>query len=649
MTTKILVKKKRARLEVGKSLHNQAKKIKDMKINNSQEEDLEASSSFLFDEEPFFVDEDAPKPVNDSPVQDHIPKTKAQRVAERIEKIRNKISSSDLKSNRVVEADETKIETPSKDILKDKKTPLPKSPVDAMDYFEDIPSTQAHNVKIESFDDFCLSKPLIKAIRELGYTKPTPIQQAAIPIALTGRDVCGGAETGSGKTAAFLLPVLERLLRKRSDAPSAIRVLVLLPTRELAVQCFEAANNLARYCGISGKVRLALAAGGLPLKPQEAALRTLPDIVVATPGRLIDHVRNSAGVQLADIEILVLDEADRLLEDGFSTEVDEIIRMCGGSAKKRQTLLFSASMTDNVQRLVRLALRRPVRVLCDSSTAITRLLQQDFCRVRSDSEEVRSAILLALLKRTCCDRTIVFVPTKQLAHKIRILLGLADLKAAEIHGDLSQTERLESLNDFKAGKTDILVATDVAARGLDIPGVQNVVNWSMPVSYNAYLHRVGRTARAGHHGLAITLVGEPDRQQLKLVIANSVQPVRHRLLPPAILEEHVSLVQKLKIPLDELLEEELAEREMDAAEREIKRAENILSHRDEIHSRPARTWFQNENQRAISKKNDSVPENIQNDSYDDLDHDDDIDNLDQSVAKPRPSKVKPSKNSKKRS
>lgn len=452
---------------------------------------------------------------------------------------------------------------------------------------------------VKSFGELNLSKPLLKALTEMGFSKPTPIQAAAIPVALAGRDLCGGAETGSGKTAAFLLPILERLLQGRHQAAQT-RVLILLPTRELAVQCHEVALKLCKY---ASRIQVALAAGGLPVKPQEAALRARPDMVIGTPGRIIDHLANAPGFDLDRLEILVLDEADRMLEEGFEDELNQILEQLGNHGQ-RQTMLFSASLDDNIQSLMRLALRKPVRLQLDSSMAIARRLTQEFVRVRGEgAEEDRLVLLAALAVRTCSQRCIVFLPTKELTHRCRILFGLLGLAAAELHGGLSQPERLASLNRFKEGKVTHLLCTDVAARGIDVQGVESVLNYSMPVKYQQYLHRVGRTARAGQKGRSISLVGEgADRKMLKLLQKNSTESLKHRLIPASVISQYRQMIADLQPDLKRLLEEELVDRQLEKAEEEVKRAENLMKHGDEIKARPAREWFQSSKQKDRSKR-----------------------------------------------
>ncbi|KAH9898412.1 DEAD-domain-containing protein [Cubamyces lactineus] len=445
-----------------------------------------------------------------------------------------------------------------------------------------------------SFLSMNLSRPIIKSLTSLGFTTPTPIQAATIPVALLGKDVVGNAVTGSGKTAAFIIPMLERLMyRDRGKKAAATRCLVLVPTRELAVQCFEVGTKLAAHTDI----RFALVVGGLSLKSQEATLRTRPDVVIATPGRLIDHLRNSPSFMLDALDILVLDEADRMLEDGFHDELTEIIKSCPTS---RQTMLFSATMTDSVDELVKMSLNKPVRLFVDPKRATARGLLQEFVRVRAGKEAERSALLVALCKRTFKSRVIIFFRSKKLAHQMRIVFGLLDMKCDELHGDLSQEQRLKALQQFRDGHVDYLMATDLASRGLDIKGIETVINYDMPGQLAQYLHRVGRTARAGKKGRSVTLVGEADRKMLKAAIKHSTSEdqVRHRQVPPEVVAKWSQKLEGLKGEIAEILQEEKEERQLRQAEMELKKGQNMIEHEAEIFSRPARTWFQTGKEKA---------------------------------------------------
>lgn len=354
------------------------------------------------------------------------------------------------------------------------------------------PEAASQEVIFESFVQLSLSRPLLKAIAELGWTQPTLIQQKAVPLCLRGLDICGAAVTGSGKTGAFMIPVIERL-RYRSKKVASTRVLVILPTRELGSQVYKVATSLAKYTDIT----FALCVGGLSISAQEAELRKRPDVVIATPGRLIDHIRNSASFSVQDVEILIMDEADRMLEEGFQEELDEIISF---TPKSRQTMLFSATMTENVDDLIKLSLNKPVRLFVHSTQAFAERLEQEFIRIRKNTEEDRTALLLSLCDRVYKSNVIVFFQSKKAAHHAKIVFGLLGYSASELHGDLNQAQRLNSLEEFRNGESKFLLATDLASRGIDISGVQTVINYDMPSSYSQYVHRVGRTARGEQGG-----------------------------------------------------------------------------------------------------------------------------------------------------
>ncbi|KAK2461899.1 hypothetical protein APHAL10511_006362 [Amanita phalloides] len=452
---------------------------------------------------------------------------------------------------------------------------------------------EVHN----SFLTMNLSRPIIKALTSLGFSKPTPIQASAIPVALLGKDIVGNAVTGSGKTAAFLIPMIERLMYREKGKNAAVtRCLILVPTRELGVQCYDVGKKLA----IHTDIQVCLAVGGLSVKSQEAALRNRPDIVIATPGRLIDHLRNSPSFTLEALDIIVLDEADRMLSDGFADELAEIIKSCPTS---RQTMLFSATMTDSVDELVRMSLNKPVRLFVDPKRSTARSLVQEFVRVRACKETERSALVVALCKQSFKHRVIIFLRSKKLAHQMRIVFGLLGMKCEELHGDLTQEQRLQALKQFRDGSVDFLMATDLASRGLDIKGVETVINYDMPQQLAHYLHRVGRTARAGNKGRSVTLIGEADRRTLKAVIkfANGKDQVRHRVVPPETVQKWADTLAEMKSHTSEILREEKEEKQLRRAEMELKKGQNMMEHEAEIFSRPARTWFQSTKDRKTSK------------------------------------------------
>jgi ATP-dependent RNA helicase DDX27 len=473
-------------------------------------------------------------------------------------------------------------------------------------FFDDQPAPTTHDIKV--FAQLTLSRPLLRGIAAMGFVQPTPIQAACIPIAMQGKDLCASAVTGSGKTAAFCLPVMERLLHFQGGR---IRAVILTPTRELAAQCLGMLTTLAQFT----KLRATLITGGSKNSAAQAAdLRSRPDFVVATPGRLLDHVTNTPGVTLEDVEFLILDECDRLLDLGFQDEVHEIVKAC---PVQRQTLLFSATLTTGVDDLISLSLKRPIRVRISEKQdgkdlEVAPRLEQEFVRIQSNNEGVnRQGILMALLARTFSKQTIVFFDTKVVAHKMMILCGLCGISCAELHGNLTQQQRLQALEDFTQNKVDILLATDLAARGLDVKGVKAVINYEMPSQIETYIHRIGRTARAGRSGRSCTLIGEGRRHLMKDLLRDAAQKqksgssqglIRTRSLPPAVVTHFVHKIQSLADDLSEILQAETVAKMDRIAEMEAIRATNILQHSDEIKARPAREWFATQKQKENTRK-----------------------------------------------
>ncbi|CAN3355893.1 ATP-dependent RNA helicase Drs1p [Diutina catenulata] len=449
--------------------------------------------------------------------------------------------------------------------------------------------------KHTSFNSLQLSRPVLKGLAQLGYTKPSPIQSAAIPIGLLGKDIVAGAQTGSGKTAAFMIPIIERLVFKPAKGAST-RVIILTPTRELSIQVFDVAKKIGQFVR---NLNFGLAVGGLNLRQQEQQLKSRPDIVIATPGRLIDHIRNSPSFSIDQLEVLVIDEADRMLEEGFQAELEEILSLV--PKHKRQTMLFSATMNTKIQDLIKLSLVKPVRIMIDPPKAAATRLVQEFVRIRK-REAMKPALLYNIVSTLQSVRTVVFVARKETAHRLRVVLGLLGLKVAELHGSLSQEQRLQSVNDFKSLTVPVLLCTDLAARGLDIPKIEVVINYDMPKSHEIYLHRVGRTARAGREGKSVSFVGESTsdrnivKDAIKSLAASQGASVASKALSRSVdwkaIEEINKVVESKKETVEEVLVEEKQEKEILQAEMQLTKAENLMKHEKEIASRPKRTWFQ---------------------------------------------------------
>jgi ATP-dependent RNA helicase RhlE len=354
-----------------------------------------------------------------------------------------------------------------------------------------------------AFTDLKLHPSLLKAMKELGFARPTPVQSEAIPPALAGRDILASAQTGSGKTAAFLLPIVQQLL----DRPrGATRALVLTPTRELAAQIVEHLGDLAVHTPITGAPII----GGVGMGPQEHAFRSGTDVLVATPGRLLDHLR-SPYAKLQSLEFLVIDEADRMLDMGFLPEIRRVLRHVPA---RRQTLLFSATLPAPIVQLSAELLRDPVRVRMERSVGPAVGITQAVYPV---PQELKAALLVALLERGDIQDALVFTRTKHRANRVAAFLVRHHVEAERIHGNRSQSARTSALDGFKRGKYRVLVATDIAARGIDVEALGHVVNFDVPKAPDDYVHRVGRTARAEATGDAFTFVAPDEEEELRRI------------------------------------------------------------------------------------------------------------------------------------
>jgi superfamily II DNA/RNA helicase len=391
-----------------------------------------------------------------------------------------------------------------------------------------IPTEQTRAISSEepvlaNFADFNLDPKILKAVAEQGYTQATPIQAKAIPVVLEGRDVMGAAQTGTGKTAAFTLPIIQKLLpnanASTSPARHPIRALILTPTRELSDQVADNASLYAKHTDL----RTAVVFGGVDIKPQTMLLRAGVEILIATPGRLLDHL-GSKTADLSQVQILVLDEADRMLDMGFLPDLQRIINLIPA---QRQTLLFSATFSPEIKKLAQTYLRNPVTIEVARQNAAADTVKQVVHFVKSENK--RAAIVAILQNRVKAGHSkqcIIFTNSRLGCARLANALERDGIKAAAIHGDKSQSERMLTLEAFKSGAIDALVATDVAARGLDIPDMPCVINHELPFNAEDFIHRIGRTGRAGSKGDAIALVDDSEKRLLE-----DIEKLMKRKLP----------------------------------------------------------------------------------------------------------------------
>ena len=377
-----------------------------------------------------------------------------------------------------------------------------------------------------SFQEFRLIPALLEAVADMGYTRPTPIQAEAIPVGLAGRDLIGCASTGTGKTAAFLLPILQRL---HQGARGKCRALVLSPVRELALQLDEQALALGYHVGLTA----VSVVGGVDIRPQERALRAGAEIVVATPGRLLDHMRFDY-VDFSALEVLVLDEADRMLDMGFLPDIRRILRAI---PSERQTMMFSATMPPEICQLASDILRDPVTILVGGQKLASGIAQS----VYPVAQSRKAALLTTLLRSDAMRSVLVFVKRKADADRLARMVSRSGVAATSIHSDRRQEDRIAALEAFRRGEYPVLIATDVAARGIDVEGISHVVNFDVPFSSDDYIHRGGRTARAGAVGEVITFVA-PDEEDDLCAIEKPIGTTLPRVILPNFdhgMHEHV--------------------------------------------------------------------------------------------------------------
>ncbi len=372
-----------------------------------------------------------------------------------------------------------------------------------------------------SFSKLNLCEPILKAIKEEGYTSPTPVQSQAIPYILEGRDILAGAQTGTGKTAGFTLPMLELLTRDpKPTQKNKVRVLILTPTRELAAQVGDSVSTYGKYL----PYKSAIVFGGVGINPQIAALKKGLDILIATPGRLLDLIGQKC-VDLSSVEMFILDEADRMLDMGFINDIKKVIALL---PQKRQTLLFSATYSDEIKKLCSSILKNPATVEVARANTSSELVTQKVIFVDCAR---KTSLLAKLILQNKWEQVLVFTRTKHHANKLSDYLIKIGVSAAAIHGNKGQGARTKALADFKSGEVKILVATDIAARGLDIDQLPHVVNFELPNIAEDYVHRIGRTGRAGNEGEALSLVCVDEHEYLK-----GIEKLINKKIPSEIIE-----------------------------------------------------------------------------------------------------------------
>ena len=367
-----------------------------------------------------------------------------------------------------------------------------------------------------SFETLGLAPKLLSAVLKAGFAEPTPVQSAAIPRALAGRDLMVSAQTGSGKTAAFMLPALHRIASMPANKGSGVQVLVLTPTRELAMQVAEASKTYGAHIK---DLRIAVVVGGMPYGAQLKALSRRVDVLVATPGRLIDHLQ-AKRVNLSTVHTLVLDEADRMLDMGF---IDDIETIVGSTPNDRQTLLFSATLDGTIARLAAKMMQEPEQIQLASQSQKHANITQSLLYADDNGHKMR--LLDHLLRDTALDQAIVFTATKRGADDLADRLAEQGFAAAALHGDMNQRQRTRTLGLLQKGRVRILVATDVAARGIDVQGISHAINYDLPLQAEDYVHRIGRTGRAGRDGLAYTLANHAERHKVRRIEHFIGQPI----------------------------------------------------------------------------------------------------------------------------
>ena len=516
-----------------------------------------------------------------------------------IKNIKENKRKRDLKINNI-ELNNNKLE--NKNLEDEKSMEEAEENIYMLDKFEN-----AVYAKGISFLNFNLSKLIIKGLSEMEYYTPTKVQEKVIPIVINGHDVLVNSETGSGKTACYLLPIIQKIIISRTSKKNKLiyQALILVPTRELALQCNEMLSKLSKYIDLN----YIFLCGGMSVENQTNKIKNnLPDIIISTPGRLIDMLYNFKSINLENVNILVLDEADKLLELGFKDEIMEILNIIKKNLN-RQTLLFSATLNPKVIDLGENALNNPIKIKIAQSAILSNLTQSivrlKFENIEENEFEKRMSYLINLINKKKLYRTIIFFNTKSECHKSKLMLSKFNINSCvEINSNINQTERIKSLDNFQKGKVKFLLATDIAGRGIDIDKVRYVINFQMPLLTERYIHRIGRTARKGYIGESITICSEKDRSVLKKLLKKEKIniPLNFIKIDNKDIKSVYKKILDFKSDVDNDIINENCEKEIQLAERDVEKTINIKMYENEIKSRPKKKWFESKKDKKKREK-----------------------------------------------
>ena len=516
-----------------------------------------------------------------------------------IKNIKENKRKRDLKINNI-ELNNNKLE--NKNLEDEKSIEEEEENIYMLDKFEN-----AVYAKGISFLHFNLSKLIIKGLSEMEYYTPTKVQEKVIPIVINGHDVLVNSETGSGKTACYLLPIIQKIIISRTSKKNKLiyQALILVPTRELALQCNEMLSKLSKYIDLN----YIFLCGGMSVENQTNKIKNnLPDIIISTPGRLIDMLYNFKSINLENVNILVLDEADKLLELGFKDEIMEILNIIKKNLN-RQTLLFSATLNPKVIDLGENALNNPIKIKIAQSAILSNLTQSivrlKFENIEENEFEKRMSYLINLINKKKLYRTIIFFNTKSECHKSKLMLSKFNINSCvEINSNINQTERIKSLDNFQKGKVKFLLATDIAGRGIDIDKVRYVINFQMPLLTERYIHRIGRTARKGYIGESITICSEKDRSVLKKLLKKEKIniPLNFIKIDNKDIKSVYKKILDFKSDVDNDIINENCEKEIQLAERDVEKTINIKMYENEIKSRSKKKWFESKKDKKKREK-----------------------------------------------